>query len=84
MTRSHLRLPAEWEPQDGVQLTWPHAATGFGPWLDEVEPVFVAMAEAIARDGVVLIACHDHATERRVRGLLARLAAAQVRTRITG
>lgn len=65
-------LPAEWAPQAGVLLTWPHAASDWGPTLSAVEPVFVAIAEAIARREVVVIACHDDAVARRVRGLLAR------------
>lgn len=82
--QAHVRLPAEWEPQDGVQLTWPHAATGFGPWLDDVVPVFDAMARAIAAREVVLIACHDAAVEADVRARLAGLPAGRVRTRVTG
>jgi agmatine/peptidylarginine deiminase len=31
---SRVRLPAEWEPQDGVMLTWPHAGTDWAPMLD--------------------------------------------------
>ena len=29
-------LPAEWHPQSGVQLTWPHARTDWAPMLAEV------------------------------------------------
>ena len=29
-----VRLPAEWEPQSGVQLTWPHAGTDWAPLLE--------------------------------------------------
>ena len=43
------RLPAEWEPQSGVQLTWPHAGTDWAPILDEVLRTYDEMAEAIGR-----------------------------------
>lgn len=34
------RLPAEWEPQDAIQLTWPHANTDWKSRLDQVIPVY--------------------------------------------
>ncbi len=46
MTR---RLPAEWEEQDGVLLAWPHAGTDWAGDLEAVEPVFAAVAAAVAR-----------------------------------
>ena len=83
-TTAPVRLPAEWEPQDGVQLTWPHAATGFGPWLSSVVPVFDAMARAFGQREVVLVACHDAAVEADVRARLADLPTGRLRTRVTG
>ncbi len=50
------RLPAEWEPQDGVLLSWPHAETDWHPWLDRVDPVFLEIARQISRFEKVLIA----------------------------
>jgi len=49
-----FRLPAEWEPQSGVQLTWPHAGTDWAPMLGEVLQTYDAMAEAISRYEPVL------------------------------
>ncbi len=54
-----MRLPAEWEPQAAVQLTWPHANSDWGPTLHEVEPCFDAIASAISRYEHVIIACAD-------------------------
>lgn len=48
-------LPAEWEAQSGVQLTWPHAATDWAYMLDEVEACFVAIAREIAARELLLI-----------------------------
>ncbi len=64
------RLPAEWEPQDGVLLTWPHAGSDWAPILAEVERVFVEIAVAIARSERLIVACHDPALQARVEGLL--------------
>ena len=50
------RLPAEWEPQEGVQLTWPHAGTDWAPMLDEVTAVYHAMAREIAdRERLIIV-----------------------------
>lgn len=51
----HVRLPAEWEPQDGVLLAWPHPSTDWKPVLAEVEPVFDAIAREISRLEKLLI-----------------------------
>ena len=53
------RLPAEWEPQDAVQLTFPHAGTDWADMLDEVLPCFVQLAETISRFEKVLVVCAD-------------------------
>ena len=49
------RLPAEWEPQSGVQLTWPHAGTDWAPMLSEVTQTYEAMAREISRREALLI-----------------------------
>ena len=49
------RLPAEWEPQSGVQLTWPHAQTDWAYMLDEITETYRQMAETIQRYEPVLI-----------------------------
>jgi agmatine/peptidylarginine deiminase len=56
---AHNRLPAEWEPQSGVQLTWPHEGTDWRDSLDEVIPCFVAIAREVARRERLLIVCPD-------------------------
>ncbi len=49
------RLPAEWEPQDGILLAWPHGGTDWRHSLAEVEPVFVEIAREISRFETVVI-----------------------------
>ena len=41
------RLPAEWEPQCLVMLTWPHQNTDWAPYLDEITKTYVEMANVI-------------------------------------
>lgn len=50
-----IRLPAEWEPQDGVLLAWPHENTDWAPVLPQVVPAFVRIAAEISRYEQVLI-----------------------------
>lgn len=49
------RLPAEWEPQWGVQLTWPHARTDWAPMLDEITATYEEMAREIRKREELLI-----------------------------
>ncbi|PKN12004.1 MAG: agmatine deiminase [Deltaproteobacteria bacterium HGW-Deltaproteobacteria-4] len=54
---TNRRLPAEWEEQDGVLLSWPHADSDWSDDLDKVEPVFAAIAAAISHyERVVIVA----------------------------
>ena len=64
-------LPAEWSPQAGVLLTWPHEDSDWRSQLATVEPVFVRIAAEVARREEVVIACRDAALAGRVGGLLA-------------
>ena len=49
------RLPAEWEPQWGVQLTWPHAGTDWAPMLEEIIATYKEMACEIEKREELLI-----------------------------
>jgi agmatine deiminase len=53
------RLPAEWEQQSAVQLTFPHAGTDWADILPEVLPCFLQIAQTISRFQRVLIVCDD-------------------------
>ena len=48
-------LPAEWYPQSGVQLTWPHAETDWAYMLEEVQKCFIDIAREIAERELLLI-----------------------------
>jgi len=52
---NHYRLPAEWEPQSGIQLTWPHAQTDWAPMLDEVIATYQEMAREIRKREPLLV-----------------------------
>ncbi len=57
-------FPAEWYPQSGVQLTWPHEDTDWAPILDEVIPCFAAIAREVAKRERLLIVCRDEQSVR--------------------
>lgn len=54
ITTSH-HLPAEWDPQDGVLLAWPHQDSDWADIIDEVLPVYLELARQISRFERVVI-----------------------------
>lgn len=62
MNNDRAILPAEWEPQSGVMLTWPHEETDWQPYLEEINETYLQMAEAIARREKLLVVT-PHAEE---------------------
>ncbi len=63
-------------------LTWPHAQSDWAPILHQVEPVFTAIAAAIARYETVLIACHDEAVRTQVAARLGSAGVPEARLRL--
>jgi len=59
-----IRLPAEWEAQRAVQLTFPHEGTDWADILEEVRPCFVTIAETISRFQPVIVVCRDENATR--------------------
>ena len=70
MSESTAGLPAEWAPQVGVMLTWPHEDSAWRAQLGAIERVLVRIAAEVARREAVVICCRNAALGRRVRGLL--------------
>ncbi len=61
-------LPAEWFPQSGVQLTWPHAATDWRPVLAEATACYLRMAYEIAsREKLLIVTPEPDAVEALLR-----------------
>ncbi len=53
------RLPAEWEPQSAVQLTWPHEDSDWADDLELVTPCFVAIAREVLKRQKLLVVCKN-------------------------
>lgn len=48
-------LPAEWFPQSGVQVTWPHEGTDWCDMLEEVTSCFVSFSKEILKREKLLV-----------------------------
>ena len=56
---NNLVLPAEWEPQWGVQLTWPHEDSDWKPYLKEITATYIEMARVITRYEMLVVVAPD-------------------------
>ena len=64
------RLSAEWEPQELIQLTWPHSNTDWAPMLDEINATYIQMAREIAkREPLLIVVPHENDLPKEIRGL---------------
>lgn len=66
MSSTTKRLPAEWEAQSAVQLTFPHADTDWAPVLQSVLPCFVEIASTISQFEPVLVVCQNAEETRKL------------------
>ena len=65
--QSNPVLPAEWEEQSGIQLTWPHEATDWADMLPEVEDCFKQVAREIAnRELLLIVTPHPEEVRRQI------------------
>ena len=68
------RMPAEWEPQSMVQLTWPHKDTDWAPILEEITETYVQMARELAkREHLLVVIPKDEAPSTRLSPLTSHL-----------
>ncbi len=70
-------FPAEWAPQSGVMLTWPHEHGDWADHLEAVEQVYLELARAICAHELLLVICYDPAHQQHI---YQRLTAAGVAT----
>ena len=67
------RMPAEWEPQEAIWLSWPHnELTWPGAMLAEVERTYLEIIHALHTGQKIKLLVKDHESETRIRGLLER------------
>lgn len=59
-----VRMPAEWEIQSFIQLTYPHAETDWAYMLDEVLSCFDSIAQEIVKHQNLLVVCAEEQQTR--------------------
>jgi agmatine/peptidylarginine deiminase len=62
---SDIVFPAEWEPQSGVQLTWPHENTDWVSDMNAVVDCFVSIAKEIIKRELLIVVTPDADTVRK-------------------
>lgn len=65
-----IRLPAEWEPQSAILLTWPHCNSLWDYQLEAVAQTHLNIAQSVLRDQNLIISCEDPEQLARVRSEL--------------
>lgn len=64
------RLPAEWEPQHALLLTWPHESGAWGKDTQKIEEVFVNITRAVSKTQSVIIGAYDAIHQQHILNLL--------------
>lgn len=72
LNMNNYTLPAEWQEQFAVQLTWPHEETDWqeSDLLEEIEEYFITLAEVILNYQDLIIVAHDEDLKYRITNLL--------------
>lgn len=66
-----VSLNAEWSPQSGIMLAWPHPNSDWRPRLADAERVYCDLARHITRCEKLLIIYYDQAQKHHIKTLLA-------------
>jgi agmatine/peptidylarginine deiminase len=64
------RLPAEWERQSGIILSWPHAQSDWAGQLAEAEQIYLDLAREISLRETLLVTCFDQPHRQHVAQIL--------------
>ena len=71
MAQYEYTLPAEWEPQCGVMLTWPNPDTDWKPYINEIMSTYLTLSKVIAaRERLVVAAKSAEEVEASLRASL--------------
>ena len=66
-----ILFPAEWYPQSGIQLTWPHEETDWAYMLDEVITCYIELAREIARrERLLIVTPHPKQVKQLLQGVV--------------
>lgn len=59
MSKSGVFFPAEWYPQSGVQICWPHLETDWSDILDEVIECYISFSKEILKQEKLVVVCRE-------------------------
>ena len=62
---SAIVFPAEWYPQSGIQITWPHSHTDWNSMLEEVTDCYVSFSKEILKREKLLVTAPPELDVRR-------------------
>lgn len=65
-----IELLAEWAPQSGILLVWPHSNSDWKNNLTEIEQTYIEICEAITPSQRVLILCYDKIHQSHIKKIL--------------
>jgi len=74
MSSFNPRLPAEWEHQSGILLSWPTADSDWSENLAEAHSTYLELIKAICANSHAHVCCNDTETHQRVEYCLRTLA----------
>ena len=66
LSKRNRSFAAEWDCQDGILISWPHAGTDWAYMLDEVTACYVQLAKAVLQDDERLVIVAPDADEVRL------------------
>ncbi|MCS5711803.1 agmatine deiminase family protein [Candidatus Berkiella aquae] len=68
---NNTRLPAEWEKQHAILLTWPHEHGAWGKdYHDSIEPVFIEITRAVVATQTIIIGAFDATHQNHIHTVL--------------
>lgn len=59
-------MPAEWEQQSGILLTWPHENSDWKDQLQQIESVYLKLAFHICKHEALLVICNDQTHQQKI------------------
>ena len=69
--KTNLYMPAEWQHQWAVQLTWPHEDTDWRDYLEDITQTFITLAEVITRhERLIIVTPHRGTVSRQLNSRL--------------
>ncbi len=69
-TEQSVRLPAEWEPQSALLLTWPHKQSDWKNSLAEIEQIYLEIIIATSACQKTIVICYDESHSYHILNLL--------------